>query len=192
MSKVCVSCGLTLDTDGRLIVNTGGAVWPYACAEAAGGSTLYCNPATGVLHGGPTVKVDAVLAFDSSSFADTNVPGVFTTIVTTSNPTVNPSSCAEALMIRGFEFEVTFTVPVNNKVQVRFAGDTYWIYHNTGTIPAVDIKCQLSRSMLPAIVAAGAADAGTANLEIVSTGSGTATYSAWQWNARTAYVSAGA
>ncbi len=51
MAKVCFSCGLTVDSQGRLIVNTGGAEWPLGCAET-NGQAIYCG-ADGVVRTAP-------------------------------------------------------------------------------------------------------------------------------------------
>lgn len=53
-SRVCVGCGLTTDIDGRLIVNTGGAVWTYGCSEVLG-VPIVCG-SDGVLRSGMPEK----------------------------------------------------------------------------------------------------------------------------------------
>ncbi len=54
MARVCISCGLTTDSQGRLIVNTGGAEWEYACAES-NGVPIVCG-SDGVLRSGMPEK----------------------------------------------------------------------------------------------------------------------------------------
>lgn len=53
-SRVCISCGLTTDDQGRLIANTGDAVWPYGCPET-NGVPIVCG-ADGVLRLGQPEK----------------------------------------------------------------------------------------------------------------------------------------
>ncbi len=48
MARVCVSCGLTTDAEGRLIVNTGDESWVYACSYE-NGVPIVCG-ADGVLR----------------------------------------------------------------------------------------------------------------------------------------------
>lgn len=41
-SRVCYGCGLTVDETSRLVVDTGGAVWPYTCDES-NGVPIFCG-----------------------------------------------------------------------------------------------------------------------------------------------------
>jgi hypothetical protein len=52
MAKVCIGCGLTLDSNGSLIASTAG-VWPYSGSPASNGQAIYCDPGTGALFGPP-------------------------------------------------------------------------------------------------------------------------------------------
>ncbi len=53
-ARVCYSCGLTTDDQGRLMVNTGGAEWPYGCVET-NGVPIVCG-ADGILRSGMPEK----------------------------------------------------------------------------------------------------------------------------------------
>lgn len=48
-----LACGLEHSADG---IKAGVAAWPYDCAIGTAGGPIYCDPATGKLHGPPTAK----------------------------------------------------------------------------------------------------------------------------------------
>lgn len=110
-TRVCTSCGLTTDSDGKLIVNVGGSAWPYACAQTEG-EDLYCDPATGRLHASPEKfylneelvvvhqagNTDQVNAFATVGAGPTDV-GTGTLVIT------NPSTCRPMTLVARFGLE---------------------------------------------------------------------------------------
>lgn len=103
MARVCTSCGLTTDAQGRLIVNTGSATWPYGTCIYSNGIPIVCG-ADGVLRLAEphkehvrTVQVSSPLPsaqVTSAQFGSPTVGGpnqVFGSPIT--KTLVNPSSC---------------------------------------------------------------------------------------------------
>lgn len=53
MARVCINnCGLEIDSNGALGVNTAGP-WPYAGTPATTGQAIYCDPSSGGLYASP-------------------------------------------------------------------------------------------------------------------------------------------
>lgn len=77
MSRVCInSCGLKVDSSGKLGVNTSGT-WPYSPAVSAAGTKTYCDPTSGALYGIPEkfdIRQFVKASVGSGSFAMNAIP----------------------------------------------------------------------------------------------------------------------
>jgi hypothetical protein len=186
-ATVNVACGITGDGSIGLplTANTGGAVWPYACPEAANGGPIYCG-GDGVLRTAPIVMVD-VAPVASSNVTDPGqpAPAVLTTIETTAAPFANPSACSPMMRVTEVEFDVDFNIPVGATVVMAIQGDDMYRFTNTGTVAMIDHHVQVTKTF-PVNDAAGAATLGAFNLGI--SGSAGVTYDRVQWFVRHAAV----
>lgn len=97
---VCIECGLTTDSEGRLIVNTGSSVWPYACDEGNGAS-LYCGT-DGILRAEPEkfTQFQQVFVTHIAASSEMNAAGLGTPMDTANDSALtgsltvtNPSDC---------------------------------------------------------------------------------------------------
>lgn len=190
MAKVCIGCGLSTDDDGNLIVNVAdSATFPNGC-DPTQGAPIYCTDA-GVLRGSPPTLVAQQRTFENNAIVPPMaIPNVVTTVDSTSNPTVNPSSCSDALMTRFFEIDVEVDLDPGERIQIRFAGDEYINFKNTGSTALNNLHWQFTRAS-SAIVGPGAADTGVATIQVSSSSNGGALLERVQWSAITTYVTQG-
>lgn len=186
MARVCVSCGLTTDVDGRLIVNTGSAVWPFACAETSG-TRIRCG-SDGVLRlAAPSILVAAHLEQTSETFPDDNVPNTETVVATTGLVSVAPGTCGQdVLRITEIEFQVDLMIAVGSIVRGFIAGDEVFFIPNQ-TAANLFIHSTQTTKVPIAVVAAGTV-LGQIDFALEELNAGGSTFSRVQWSYRAGYV----
>lgn len=146
MAKVCINgCGLLVDADGNLGVDTGSAVWSFTCPETKGGK-IYCSAADGHLHTDPPVIVQSGVVTGGSV---TTIPLPQNTTVLVGNSVAaiqNPSTCWPAQVLVTSEFDFDVTIPPGGGVSVDSDGDRNVSYSNTGSRTANNNGWQMSNT----------------------------------------------
>lgn len=144
-----MGCGLTVDTDGLLVVNTVGA-WPFACDQEDLGSGVYCSPADGALRVAPPVLARTVATTGGFTPGSPIAigDGNRDTIDTIDFTLTNPSSCYSARVLITLEAEVRFIVDEGESVVFYIGGDTYYKIKNNGTGSQDTISWQMSRTLV--------------------------------------------
>lgn len=207
---ICIDCGLTVNDEGSLIVNTGNATNPYATTTCndADLSPIICGD-DGILRGLPNTKfrfnVSATNNFISGTHHNTPVPMNITgaeTVVFTLDTTnlvadglssaafKNPSDCRPALVIEEVEYDVDIDVPVGAQVRTFINSDRMWQHTNTGNSTETDEGVQTTKVFF-SLLAPGATFAPSHTMAVGAGGSGTPVLRRKQYTYRIAILAIG-
>lgn len=178
MARVCTSCGLTTDTQGRLIVNTGGAAWPYVCAYS-NGIPIVCG-ADGVLRLAEphkehvrTVQISAALPsaqVTSAQFGSPAIGGANATFgIPLTHTVTNPSPCLSmTIAVRSGVHHAVWTKTGNGDSRTQYGAvlsntidlsvaDAHQQWQHSGTVTQVLNDAMNSTTVTMFTLAPGAA-----------------------------------
>lgn len=145
---VVSGCGLTGNGSAGDPVRINGAVWPHACdPDDVTTEQIYCDAATGQLHGGPVTRMRQQESAENLILADTAVPTgtTTTTVYTRSIDVTNTDPCRTARIILWRDLDVDFTLPPGGRANWALSGDGMGDLYNTGTTTMFDTHVQTGK-----------------------------------------------
>lgn len=146
MARVCVGCGLTVNADGLLIVDTVGA-WPFSCDQEDLGGGVYCSPVDGALRTAPPALARTVSVFGSrgsEGIADGNTELVDVVEYTLTNP----STCYSARAMVTSEVDAQMVLDAGEAYRLDINSDQYVRFENNGTGQLNTVHWQMSRTLV--------------------------------------------
>lgn len=141
MARVCVECGLKLDADGNLIVNTDDAVWPWACDEENLGSSVYCSASDGALRVDPPIRVSTIQSTGENvvrEYPNREIPDDITELATNNLTVKNPSTCYSAILDYTITLDMDISVRAGGRVRFRLDNNQVFDYTNQGNATVND------------------------------------------------------
>lgn len=170
--QICTGCGLTTDSNGNLIVNTGDAVWGYPCADTLG-ARIYCG-SDGILRADPQ-PLATIISLENSGYAsgiaiDTDL----TEYALLEFDAVNPSGCLPASVFYTAEVEVSVDLTAGARYRVYINSNRYVDYTNSGAGSITNIGWQVS-SQTAFTLGEGATSSQSVSVSIDKIGSGSVT-----------------
>lgn len=136
-----------------LVANVG--TWPFACAQSANATDVYCDPTTGQLQGPPPKTSTVQTANGGITPGSTPVPNVVTTIETATITLINTDPCNDAVALLVWESDVTIDIGPGAQIDTRMNGDVTVQQENQSAGTAVRQALQMARGQQFSIPAGG-------------------------------------
>lgn len=174
-AAVTTACGLSGTGSAASPLSVDVATWGFACPQS-NGTGVYCDPATGALHGDPPVR----MAFFGDVLIQTFPGGLpvptavaLTTVATYDVDVTNPDPCRPARVILSIQGDFDLNLPPGSGASTGINGDAQTYDFNNGATSQNDVHHQFNR-IQGATIPPGGTITVTANLQ-ANRGTGGAT-----------------
>lgn len=164
-NAVVTGCGLDGTGTASDPLTIDGKAWPFACAQDSATATgVYCDPATGELHGDPPNRVGYFAEGENVILPGTGivVPAAEATVRSLTLDVTNPDPCRPARVILWQDVDMDLDLPIGSGGGYGMDGDDLVYLANEGTGTVFSTHAQSGKT-ISATLAAGASATLTMN-----------------------------